>query len=281
MKMITTSTMENILNRIQVIKSSGTASLPNSHGDYDCNHCKDTEFIIDGWVAKECVCRKQKMLYRRMKNAMIPDEFTDAELDNYEIKTGIQQSLLQTAVDYLERFDEIKQQPVNSMGFLAVMGESRIKKVHNPRERSKLAREHNSYGLGKTHLQVAVAKELIRRGTAVLIVSDVILMEDLVQARVNNDNRDEFDNLLNAVIHAPVLVWDDLGKSKDSDFNKRIYYRIINDRYQANRPIIFSTNEDMDSLEEKIDYAAASRLLGMAKDYLVEAEGEDYRVIKR
>lgn len=51
-----------------------------------------------------------------------------------------------------------------------------------------------------------------------------------------------------------------------------MYYEIINERYQRKSPSIFSSNEDEYTLPEKIGFAAADRLLGMANDYLIEVE---------
>lgn len=42
-------------------------------------------------------------------------------------------------------------------------------------------------------------------------------------------------------------------------------------------PILYSSNEDNETLGEKIGFAANSRLQGMSKHYIVEIEGEDYR----
>ena len=68
-----------------------------------------------------------------------------------------------------------------------------------------------------------------------------------------------------------------LGKSKHTESREEMYYEIINERYKRKAPIIFSSNEDEYTLPEKIGFAAADRLLGMANHYLIEVEGESYR----
>ena len=72
-------------------------------------------------------------------------------------------------------------------------------------------------------------------------------------------------------------MWDDLGKSKWSEVKENLYYQIIDYRYRHNLPILYSSNEDDETLGEKIGFAANSRLKGMSKDYMVAVEGEDYR----
>lgn len=259
------------------ITSSTTQPIPGSPTaeDFDCPICRDVEFLIEGWQARPCICRAQKELHRRMQSALIPEEFEQARLDNYRQQTETQKRLYQAATLYLESFPDLEES-VNGLGFVATLGEHRIKQMRNPEQRMRLAKKHNSYGLGKTHLQVAIAKELIQQGIPVLIVSDVTLMEDLAQARTTNDGGEAFRKRMDAVIDATVLIWDDLGKSPISDFNHRMYYRIINERYKAKRPILYSSNEDESTLEEKIGTAAVSRLFGSSR-WIVPVEGRDYR----
>lgn len=244
----------------------------------ECPKCKDVGFILNGWEAVECSCLKQKKLERRMKNAMIPDEFQDCTFDNYKVTSKLQNVMKTGILSYLKQFDQIKDEKENSFGFIAVYGEKRLKEIKNQQKRTELKRKHNNFGLGKTHLQVAAAKELIKRGYQTLIISDVMFMEELSQARAIDDEGEQLNKLLGSVIHVPVLVWDDIGKVKTSEFRLGMYYHIINERYRNRRPIIFSSNEDMETLAEKIGDAAASKLFGMSKPFLYEVEGEDYRL---
>ncbi|MGQ0517822.1 ATP-binding protein, partial [Bacillus sp. D-CC] len=86
-----------------------------------------------------------------MKNAMIPEEFTNARFDSYKRETKQQKLLYKTMVEYLHYFKQIKETKQNSLGFVATFGELRIKQLE-PAKRAQAKREHNSFGLGKTHL---------------------------------------------------------------------------------------------------------------------------------
>jgi DNA replication protein DnaC len=180
--------------------------------------------------------------------------------------------------DYLRDFDAIHAQQSNSFGSIASFGEQRLREIRHPDRRAEMKQRHNNFGLGKTHLQVATAKELIKRGYATLIVSDVTMMDEMSRSKAYSDEGEEFQRLLGAAIHAKVLVWDDIGKSKITETRKDLYYQIINERYKTKRPIIFSSNEDQETLTEKIGDAAASRLFGMAKGRVFAVEGPDYRL---
>lgn len=283
--------------------------------DVECDACNDTGFLIEKIeeelrihdqkpktilkdVGRPCHCLKQKSLKSRFKNALIPDEFKNARFDNYEQISNVQQMLFNATQEYLKEFQKIivDKSENNSLGFIAVLGESRIRALDSE-ARYQAKADHNNFGLGKTHLQIAAAKWIINRirlrdeivpgqyskfdrGARVLCVSDITLMDDLIHGRMAGDGGVTINKLLDSVMSADVLVWDDLGKAKWSEAKEGLYYQIINERYLHKKPIIFSSNEDTGTLSEKIGYAASSRLLGMCGDRLYQVEGDDYRLRK-
>lgn len=214
----------------------------------------------------------------RMRNAMIPEEFEGAEFATYRTDNPLRAGMLRKLREFLDNFDQLRDKQQNSFGFLAKFGEQRLRETRNASERARMKAQHNNFGIGKTHLQIAAAKELIQRGYAVLCISDVAYMEDLSRSRAYNDEGEAINQLLGSAIRADVLVWDDIGKAKPSEFRLDMYYQIINERYKAKRPIIFSSNEDPETLTERIGDAAASRLLGMARGNVYQVEGVDFRL---
>ncbi|WP_237680866.1 ATP-binding protein [Heyndrickxia coagulans] len=260
--------------------------------DYECPICKDTEFVFyrneQGYeVAKPCECRERKAWRRRFRNSMIPDEFTNANFENYQRTSQIQEDMYDLTKRYLQEYKMVtnengeKKKTVSShnFGLIAVFGEQRLKELPSA-ERAAVKQQHNNFGIGKTHLQIALAKRLIKDGFNVLVVSDVTFMDELIQARMMNDEGEQLNRLLNAATNADVLIWDDIGKVKWSEAKESLYYQIINERYRKQKPIVFNSNEDRGTLAEKIGYAAASRLIGQCGNYLLEAEGTDWRLKK-
>jgi len=300
--------------------SNENSNKQKAHGqtDYECKDCRDTGSLLrkvfdeklgyEKDVFRPCHCQEVKNLKNRFKNALIPEEFKKAKFDNYERKTEVQETLYQATIDYLRQFQSIidEKKEENSLGFIAVMGESRIRSLE-PDSRALAKKEHNSFGLGKTHLQIAAArwimqkikvrddiemniesnarfletKSRFQRGCRVLCISDVAFMDELMNAKRMNDDGHTFNKMMAGALNSDVLVWDDLGKAKWSESKESIYYNIIDQRYRANKPIIFSSNEDEGTLSEKIGYAAFSRLLGMCGKRLYKVEGTDYRLRNR
>ena len=84
---------------------------------YKCATCQDTEvlfyeevneFGMRVSVQKDCSCKVQRVIERRLQNAMIPEEFAQARFDSYQQETEKQKLLYGTIVKYLRNFEEIK-----------------------------------------------------------------------------------------------------------------------------------------------------------------------------
>ena len=185
--------------------------------------------------------------------------------------------MLTTIQRYLENYESIKSTNRNSLGMIAEFGEQSIKDLTKPEDKRKYKKDFSSYGIGKTHLQAAAANILMfKKSQSVMFVRDVEIMQQLQASKYSKDQA-IYKNLIEDMTRRDVLIWDDLGKSKASDAKQDIYYEIINQRYVNRLPILFSSNEDEDTLGDRVGYAALDRLIGMSKDYLLLLKGESYR----
>ena len=89
--------------------------------------------------------------------------------------------------------------------------------------------------------------------------------------------------LLDEVLQTPILVLDDLGSERLSDWAKDILSYIIIHRYNTLKPIIITSNLDLRdgreigaSLEERMGKAIASRIAETCE--LIYVKGKDNRV---
>ena len=288
--------MQEILRKLQErVASNTTPHHHQSTGNSDkCPKCNGIGWLIDkdengNDVGKECDCqviRKQQALY---KNAMIPDEYANYKFKNFEIREKVHDKMLKSITEYLKTFPEKKPDAPAirklddrntikgpSFGFIATWGEQRLKNITEPLERREAFQEHNNFGIGKSHLTISAAKNLIRRGYRVQVVSDPVYIEDVMAAK--RESNEAYHNLLSHVTHyADFVVWDDLGKLNWTEAREVVYYRIFDELYKLGKPVIFSSNEDIETLSDKIGHAAASRLKGMCGGYLYPVEGKDQR----
>jgi DNA replication protein DnaC len=152
-------------------------------------------------------------------------------------------------------------------------------------------------GIGKTHLACAVLRELILARHSGLFYSYADLLAEIRNTYNDNGglkyftdpdgNRWETESqILNHVINVDVLLLDDLGKVKASEWVLDKVREIIGGRYDKKRTTLVTTNYPLDTkrapgkpaeipLKDKIGADMVSRLREMCR--LVEMEGVDFR----
>jgi DNA replication protein DnaC len=93
-------------------------------------------------------------------------------------------------------------------------------------------------------------------------------------------------DILRPVMNAELLVLDDLGAEKPSEWVEETMNLIVNTRYNERRPTIFTTNyinmpdevDDVDSLKARVGFRLHSRLHEMCE--FLEYDGGDYRTLE-
>ena len=133
-------------------------------------------------------------------------------------------------------------------------------------------------GLGKTHLSLAIANEVIKKGVSVIYTSAPQILSKLEREHFNyryNDQEDTFNSLLKC----DLLILDDLGTEFVSDFTRSCVYNLFNSRILANKPMIISTNLQLEELITTYSQRFVSRLIGSCDrlDFI----GEDIRTAKK
>ncbi len=97
-------------------------------------------------------------------------------------------------------------------------------------------------GVGKTHLAVATLQELIRRYRLRGQFLDFTAFLGRIQASFNPESEESRHELLDPILRAEVLVFDELGAQKPTPFVLDTLYLILNTRYGERRCTIFTTN---------------------------------------
>ncbi len=96
-------------------------------------------------------------------------------------------------------------------------------------------------GVGKTHLAVAVAKQLIARGHEALFYDYRELLKE-IQGSYNAANNATEAGVLEPVLNVEVLLLDDLGASKPSAWALETIGHILTTRYNEKRVTLLTTN---------------------------------------
>ncbi|MBR3767685.1 MAG: ATP-binding protein [Clostridia bacterium] len=131
-------------------------------------------------------------------------------------------------------------------------------------------------GLGKTHLSLSIAGEVIKKGYSVLYNSAQNIFNTLQKERFGkSDTGGAFEAM---VLECDLLVIDDLGAEFFTQFTNAALYNIINTRINMCLPTIISTNLTLSEIENIYSTRISSRLIG---EYAVlNFSGNDIRQIK-
>ena len=137
-------------------------------------------------------------------------------------------------------------------------------------------------GVGKTHLAVAVLRQVIRTRGARGLFYDTRDLLRVIRSTYDPVNRTQEMDVLRPVIEADLLVLDDLGAEKTSEWVDETLNLIVNSRYSERRTTVFTSNyddnpdsTDPDSLLFRIGFRMRSRLHEMCEFQYMD--GGDYR----
>src|SRR5258706_12461434 len=137
-------------------------------------------------------------------------------------------------------------------------------------------------GVGKTHLAVAVLKQVVQTTGARGLFYDTRDLLRVIRSTYDPSIRTTELEVLRPVMRAELLVLDDLGAEKTSEWVEETMNLIVNTRYNERRLTIFTSNyedipddTDPNSLLFRIGHRMRSRLHEMCE--FVVMDGADYR----
>lgn len=130
-------------------------------------------------------------------------------------------------------------------------------------------------GLGKTHLSLAIAREVLNSGYSVIYAS--------AQNLINEIGRESFDRSgktekIDSVLECDLLILDDLGTEFSTPLSVSIVYNIINTRLLRGLSTIISTNLELEDIGRIYDNRIVSRIVGNYQ--MRRFIGHDIRQIK-
>ena len=130
-------------------------------------------------------------------------------------------------------------------------------------------------GSGKTHLIEAIGRQFLDQGRTVRYELVAHLL-DRLRRSYNSDNE---NHVTEVCYGADVLLLDDMGLEKPSDWVRAQVTALVDERWRNNRMLIVGTNESHDSIEDKLGSRLASRLFDSSsgKAKVVYLVTEDYR----
>ena len=232
-----------------------------------CAKCKtpiEKEIDFFGEIKKVgilCQCKKERQKLeeeKRKENKRLlkiehlkKECFSDLILLNWNFKNMDKDSEHEkVAKNYVEKFDEIYE---NNIGLILT----------------------GNVGCGKTYLASAIANALLEKEISVKMTNFSVILNDMTNFEI--DKSKYIDNLN----HKKLLIIDDFGMERDTDFAAEHIFNIIDSRYRSGKPLIITTNLNISALtnpETIKDKRIYSRILEICSPIIFT--GENRRIEK-
>lgn len=253
--------------------ADSAGSLPDDYIGSDgllycgqCNTRKEREIIwFDGKPKKVpvmCKCRaeeerlkkeqmqkeeERRSIQRAKISSMMDDTFRTACFANYQIRNGNERHL-KVAKKYCIEFSKMY-------------------------ERNQGLLFWGTVGTGKSYTAACIANYLLEANTSVVMTSFVRILQEM--QGFDREREETFTNKLNSV---KLLIVDDLGAERSTDYALEKVYGIIDNRYRAKKPLILTTNLTLQQMQEATDIRYAriyDRIFEMC--YPMEFSGVSWR----
>ena len=229
---------------------------------YICNKCGDTGYYDENGKTLVCSCLKNMLVACACEELNRTAPLALSTFDSFSL-------------DYYDKREDpdLGTSPYIQMSKILAYCRNYAEKF---RKNSESLLMKGATGLGKTHLSLAIANEVIKKGFGVIYASAPSLMTRLEKSYFSNSDD---DSALNMLIESDLLIIDDLGTEIHGQFSVSLLYNIFNSRMLSNKPIIINTNLTMRELEKIYTERFVSRINGNARklDFL----GDDIRIRRK
>jgi DNA replication protein DnaC len=199
--------------------------------------------------------------HRWRKTCGIPFHFIDKDFDTFE--KARQVSAYNLSVKYADKFPVDK----STVGYPSLLMYSKI------------------FGVGKTHLATSIGHRILGRSTCLEGTNPIMFITETdimlrIRATYNRDYVGDSEQAIYGSLKGKaLLILDDVGKEQpqDSKFMQRVYFHVIDGRYQRRLPMVITSNLDMEEIFDHVGGASADRIFEMTQGNIVELKGKSYR----
>lgn len=161
---------------------------------------------------------EQMRRINRLKEASMMDKkYREVTFDKYEVREE-NKKVFEMAKKYADRFQDMYKK---NQGLL----------LYGP------------VGTGKSFTAACIGNYLLDNAKPVIMTSFVKILQDIWE----NDREAEYITILNS---ASLLIVDDLGTERETDYTLEKVYNIIDSRVRANKPMIITSNLELNDMME-------------------------------
>lgn len=179
----------------------------------------------------------------------IPMKYRDTKIDDF-VLTESNKKIINKLVKYAENFNDHKDKSI-----LLTSG----------------------VGTGKTMLACYILKTILHAGFSGEIVTTIDMLDKIRQSYNPSTNADT--TYINKLCNIDLLILDDIGTEKMTDWAYERIYKVINHRYTSNKATLFTTNCDLRQLLDILGERMVSRIAEMTKKRVFKFTNEkDWRM---
>ncbi|WP_242224538.1 ATP-binding protein [Bacillus cereus group sp. BfR-BA-01380] len=129
-------------------------------------------------------------------------------------------------------------------------------------------------GNGKTHLAASIANELTSKGYITVFQSVPELLQR-IRSTFNNDNKENEAQIMRALLECDLLILDDIGAEKATEWVEEKIFNIIDGRYRKEMPTLYTSNLQPKELQNQIGKRSYDRMVETS--LTVENKATSYR----
>ncbi len=192
-------------------------------------------------VARPCECREQRLRKGRSKGvaSVIPPRYRGVSFERPPVSDMARDLATKGALADVRAFVDELDERLDAGRGLWIFGDT---------------------GTGKTTLAMLISKAALENGRSVAIYSLPKLLARIRRTYDSEPGGDSYLSFFERLTAVDLLHIDDLGAEKRSDWVLEQLYALINERYEAQRSVLITTNLPHDELEEQIGSRTVSRL---------------------
>lgn len=202
-------------------------------------------------VARPCDCREQRLKKNRSRGvtSSLPRKFRGVSFDRPPVADMDRDPVTREAVKKVRAYVRDLDQNLAGGRGIWFLGD---------------------VGTGKTTLGMLIAKSALERHHSVAVYSTTKLL-NRIRSTYGSDRVDAYNAFFDELTSVDLLFMDDLGAERNTEWVTEQLYLIVNERYETERAIMFTANQDQVEIEDK-STSAAQRKHDERPQLIVEEE---------
>ncbi|MGM9526565.1 MAG: ATP-binding protein [Peptococcaceae bacterium] len=211
---------------------------------WDCPLCEDRGYTEPGVL---CSCYQKERLDELFLRSGMSEAMRNFTFHNFDVQYYEKPDEMEAKVAWCQQFARQAQQGSSEQSLFLTGG----------------------VGRGKTHLAAAIANLVLEKGGTVIYRRAVDLFELIRQYRYE-ENRQKLDEMMEQLRSCDLLVIDDLGAERTTEFVVEQLVVLLEDRNYRNKPWIITSNLNINEITSTYNDRTADRILDKAVLFKLE-----------